>query len=427
MAGAGASGKLEAAVGACLQELAEGPVVRRCFQWIANRRRWIDERHLELCRIPAPTFQEQERAQWMRARFTELGWKAELDRAGNVVAALSFELRRYIAVTAHLDTVLAPRSPEEITVDGDGAFRGPGVADNGPGLAALLALAGALGELNGAGWDCPLLLVANVGEEGEGNLSGMRHLCRSAGLGSRIGAFLILDGPSIERITCRAVASRRFELSISGPGGHSWTDSGAANPVHALSRAIALFVDQHGNGIRPGTAGGDERTSFNFGVIEGGTSVNSIPCLARAKVDLRSESPGRVEEMVSRLTACLEKALEAENQRAGGARLSARIREIGCRPAGRLPEEAPLLRSLRAVDAWLGIRSYLDSASTDANIPLSLGMQAVSIGAGGEGGGAHTPAEWYHPRGREIGLKRILLAAALLWKTEGAAFARAGL
>lgn len=400
--------------------------MRRCFQWISSRRRWIDEHHLELCRIPAPTFQEQERAEWMLERFTELGWKAELDKAGNVVAALSFKPRHYIAVTAHLDTVLAPRSPEEITVDGGGAFRGPGVADNGAGLAALLALAGALGELGGSDWDCPLLLVANVGEEGEGNLSGMRHLCRPSGLGARIGAFLVLDGPSTERITCRAVASRRFELSISGPGGHSWTDSGAANPVHALSRAIALFLDQQSNGAWREPAGSDERAAFNFGVIEGGTSVNSIPSLARAKVDLRSEAPGRVDEMVSRLGACLEKALEAENPRAGGARLSARIREIGCRPAGRLPEDAPLLRSLRAVDAWLGIRSQLDSASTDANIPLSLGIQAVSIGAGGEGGGAHTPAEWYHPRGREIGLKRILLAAALLWKTEGTALAAVG-
>jgi acetylornithine deacetylase/succinyl-diaminopimelate desuccinylase-like protein len=426
MAGAGGSGKLETAAGACLRELAESAAVRRSFQWIASRRRWIDERHLELCRIPAPTFEEQERAEWMLARFVELGWKAELDKAGNVVAALSFKPRQYIAVTAHLDTVLAPRSADEITVDGDGAFRGPGVADNGAGLAALLALAGAVGELDGSDWDCPLLLVANVGEEGEGNLSGMRHLCRPSGLGARIGAFLILDGPSTDRITCRAVASRRFEILIQGPGGHSWSDSGAANPVHALSRAIALFLDRQGNGARREPATSDERTAFNFGVIEGGTSVNSIPALARAKVDLRSESPGRVEEMASLLGACLEKALEAENHRSGGARLSARIREIGYRPAGRLPLDAPLLGCLRAVDAWLGIRSQLDSASTDANIPLSLGMQAVSIGAGGEGGGAHTPAEWYHPRGREIGLKRILLAAALLWKIEGTALAVGG-
>jgi di/tripeptidase len=139
--------------------------------------------------------------------------------------------------------------------------------------------------------------------------------------------------------------------------------------------------------------------------------------VARAKVDFRSEAPARIDEMVALLGASVERAIEEENLRSTGGRLAAKIREIGWRPGGRLADDAPLLRHLRAVDAYLGIRSYTDSASTDANIPLSLGVQAVSIGAGGDGGGAHTPAEWYHPRGREIGLKRILLTLALLMRT----------
>jgi acetylornithine deacetylase/succinyl-diaminopimelate desuccinylase-like protein len=351
----------------------------------------------------------------MVARFAELGWKAETDRAGNVIASL-FPLRdrQFVALTAHLDTVLAPRMPDEITVAGDGTFRGPGVADNGAGLAALLAIAGALREVPPAGCRYQPLLIANVGEEGEGNLSGMRYLCRPSGLGSKIVAYLVADGPSTDRITCRAVASRRFEVVISGPGGHSWSDYGAANPVHALSRAITVFADRHRNG-----ASGAEKAAFNFGVIDGGASVNSIPSVARAKVDFRSEVLARIEEMVALLGASVERALEEENSRSAGGRLSAKIREIGWRPGGRLADDAPLLRHLRAVDAFLGIRSYTDSASTDANIPLSLGVQAVSIGAGGDGGGAHTPAEWYHPRGREIGLKRILLALALLMRSAG--------
>jgi tripeptide aminopeptidase len=413
MAGAGSKELVEAADVACVRDLAESGAWRKPLEWIALQRRWIDQKHLELCRIPAPTFQEQERAEWMLARFAELGWKAETDKAGNVIATLSsFRERQYVALTAHLDTVLAPRTPEEITVAGDGTFRGPGVADNGAGLAALLAVAGALGETSPAGWRRQPLLIANVGEEGEGNLSGMRYLCRPSGLGSKIAAFLVADGPSTDRITCRAVASRRFEVIISGPGGHSWSDYGVANPVHALSRAITLFADRHRNG-----APGAEKTAFNFGVIDGGASVNSIPSVARAKVDFRSEAPARIDEMVALLGASVERAIEEENLRSTGGRLAAKIREIGWRPGGRLADDAPLLRHLRAVDAYLGIRSYTDSASTDANIPLSLGVQAVSIGAGGDGGGAHTPAEWYHPRGREIGLKRILLTLALLMRT----------
>jgi acetylornithine deacetylase/succinyl-diaminopimelate desuccinylase-like protein len=415
MAGSGSKEGVEAADVARVRELAESGAWRKALEWLTAQRRWIDQKHLELCRIPAPTFQERERAEWMVARFAELGWKAETDRAGNVIASL-FPLRdrQFVALTAHLDTVLAPRMPDEITVAGDGTFRGPGVADNGAGLAALLAIAGALREVPPAGCRYQPLLIANVGEEGEGNLSGMRYLCRPSGLGSKIVAYLVADGPSTDRITCRAVASRRFEVVISGPGGHSWSDYGAANPVHALSRAITVFADRHRNG-----ASGAEKAAFNFGVIDGGASVNSIPSVARAKVDFRSEVLARIEEMVALLGASVERALEEENSRSAGGRLSAKIREIGWRPGGRLADDAPLLRHLRAVDAFLGIRSYTDSASTDANIPLSLGVQAVSIGAGGDGGGAHTPAEWYHPRGREIGLKRILLALALLMRSAG--------
>ncbi len=415
MAGAGGKELVEAADVARVRELAESGCWRKALEWVAAQRRWIDQKHLELCRIPAPTFQEQERAEWMLTCFAELGWRAETDKAGNVIATLSsFRERQYVALTAHLDTVLAPRMPEEITVAGDGTFRGPGVADNGAGLAALLAVAGALAEAPPTGCRRQPLLIANVGEEGEGNLSGMRYLCRPSGLGSRIAAFLVADGPSTDRITCRAVASRRFEVIIAGPGGHSWSDYGAANPVHALSRAITFFADSRRNG-----ASGGEKAAFNFGVIDGGASVNSIPSVARAKVDFRSEAPARVEEMVALLSVSVERALEEENSRSTGGRLTAKIREIGWRPGGRLADDAPLLRHLRAVDAYLGIRSYTDSASTDANIPLSLGVPAVSIGAGGDGGGAHTPAEWYHPRGREIGLKRILLALALLMAAPG--------
>jgi len=228
---------------------------------------------------------------------------------------------------------------------------------------------------------------------------------------------VVLDGPSTDHVTARAIASRRFEVAILGPGGHSWSDFGIGNPVHALSRAITLFTEQQTERLRAGRNG--SRLSFNFGVIEGGASVNAIPALARAKVDLRTERSEEMEEMADLLRSTVEKALSIENSRAEGPRLSARVREIGSRPGGRLPDGAPILNYLRAVDAFLGIRSRQDSASTDANIPLSLGRQAISIGAGGQGGGAHTPEEWYDPAGREIGLKRIYLLALLLARAAG--------
>jgi tripeptide aminopeptidase len=368
----------------------------------------VREQHLSLCRIPAPTFFEQKRAEWIAARLRTLGWDAKIDRAGNVVANLNAKRDApLVAITAHLDTVLAPRTPEDIKVSGDGKLLGPGVSDNGAGLSALLAIA-AVWQNAKPLEDLAPVLIANVGEEGEGNLSGMRYLCRP-GSNSKIKAFLVLDGPGTDRITSQALASRRFDVSITGPGGHSWSDYGIGNPVHALSRLITLFNDRV-----PLTG---PKSSFNFGLIEGGSSINSIPSEARAKVDLRSESAARIDEMAALLTTCVDEAIGVENGR-GTARVGAKIKEIGSRPGGELPAGSPILECLRAVDTHLGIRSHLDCSSTDANIPLSLGIPAVSIGTGGQGGGAHTPSEWYQPDGRELGLRRILLALCLLLTAE---------
>jgi tripeptide aminopeptidase len=395
----------------------ESSTGRACLDWFRRERNWINEQHVKLCRIPAPTFFEEKRALWMTEQFRVLGWEAKVDRAGNVLATLPGykDSTPAVAVTAHLDTVLAPRVPEDIKVLGEGRIAGPGVADNGAGLAGLLALA--------AAWKAspPVrdsvfapMLVANVGEEGEGNLSGMRYFCRQSA--ARVRAFLVLDGPGAEHITSRALASRRFELTVTGPGGHSWRDAGYGNPVHALSRAVTLFTAQ---APLLENAGDDHpRSSFNFGIFEGGSSINSIPSEARAKVDLRSESPQRIDTMATLLSASLEKAVETENARSesgrGAGRVAATIKEIGSRPSGELADDAPILEAARAVDAQLGIHSHLDCSSTDANIPLSLGLQAISIGAGGQGGGAHTTSEWYLAEGRDKGLRRVLLSLCAL-------------
>jgi len=390
--------------------LADTPPLRDALQWFVRQKQWINEQHLQLCRVPASTFFEQRRAEWMLGQFRALGCIARIDRGGNVIAHLQDNRTGpYVALTAHLDTVLAPRKDEEIYTTPDGRLHGPGVADNGAGLAALLAIAKVITSFPDLADDFRnLVFIANVGEEGEGNLSGMRYLCRQSSTGGRIQSFLILDGPNVDHVTSQALASRRFDVTISGPGGHSWSDYGFANPIHALARAIVSFSEQR----LP--SDGSPRSSYNFGVIEGGSSINSIPTTARTKVDIRSESPVKLDEIAALLTSTVERALEIENDRSTGGKVTAKIKEIGSRPGGRLADDAHILQAIRAVDSHLGIRSHLDCASTDANVPLSMGLPAVSIGAGGHGGGAHTPQEWFHPDGRELGLKRILLMLFLL-------------
>ncbi len=386
------------------------------LKFFSRERAWISERHLALCRVAAPTFFEQKRAEWIAAELDKLGCRVELDRAGNVVARVGEKCQPpYVALTAHLDTVLAPRTPEDIRVAPDGRFLGPGISDNGAGLAGLLAVAAAWqeGALRPEERSASLLIVANVGEEGEGNLSGMRYLCRQSPLAGEITNFVVLDGPGTDHITAHALGSRRFEINFNGPGGHSWSDQGTGNPVHALSTVIADFTASQSEASGP-------RASINFGLIEGGASINSIPSEARAKVDIRSESVERMDDLSELLTDAVERALAAENDRVArrklNGRVTAKIREIGSRPGGKLHESAPLLAAIRDVDAHLGLRSVMDCASTDANIPLSLGLPAISIGAGGQGGGAHTPAEWFHPDGREVGLRRVWLTLGHLLK-----------
>jgi len=401
-----------ALTGMNLSELAGHPGVRECLQFFTREKQWINEIHLQLCRVPAPTFMEQERAAWFLEQFRSYGCDASIDRAGNVLAA--FGSPPYVALTAHLDTVLAPRTKEDISVDADGRFRGPGVSDNGAGLAALLAIARAWkssGRLPES--IAGLLLVANVGEEGEGNLLGMRHLCGQSPLAKQIRSYVVVDGANTDHITNRALGSRRFEVTFSGPGGHSWSDFGVGNPVHALCRAVALFAEAR--------LDSGPKSSVNVGLIEGGSGVNAIAQAARCKVDIRSESNEKMDELVRALSSAVDRARDIENQRATGGKVAGKLKEIGSRPAAALPEDAAILRYVRAVDAHLGIRSRLNCSSTDANVPLSLGIPAIAIGGGGAGGGAHTAQEWFRPEGRDLGLKRILLVLLLLLRESGGA------
>jgi di/tripeptidase len=218
---------------------------------------------------------------------------------------------------------------------------------------------------------------------------------------------IALDGASIDYVTTAALASRRMEITIIGPGGHSWSDFGVPNPIDALARGIALFVKT--------PAPESPRTTFNIGSIEGGTSVNSIPATAAIKVDLRSEAEPEILKLETALRRSIQHGLDEEMQSArdrgavSGASLSIDIKVLGVRPGGELAENSPLLAAVQKADDYLGNRARIERSSTDANIPLSLGIPAIAVGAGGSSGGAHSLKEWYDPTGREIGMQRLLL------------------
>ena len=282
----------------------------------------------------------------------------------------------------------------------------PGACDNGAGLAGMLALAHALAESK-AELAVPLIFLGNVGEEGEGDLRGVRYFYQQDALAGRIAAHIVLDGAGSDSAVTQALGSRRFRVTVTGPGGHSFTDAGTPNPIAALVSALAVVAQT--------PLPEEPRTTLNLGTITGGTSVNSIPENAQATVDFRSTSSEQLSRLEAGLRCAVEDAVERWNSQAkpavahGRGLLNFNIDKIGDRPAAQLPAGSPMLDALRAVDRHLGLQTELRLGSTDANIPLSLGVPALSLGAGGDGGGAHTLAEWYSAKDRETGLKRVLL------------------
>jgi tripeptide aminopeptidase len=393
--------------------LAQLPAVRSSFAWFLSQEPQFASWQLELARIPAPPFGESARAEWLETRFRDLGLDSVYtDEVGNVFGVLPKAGPQYVSLSAHIDTVFPAGTPLNVRQQGSRLY-GPGVSDNGAGIAALLAIAAAvkLGKLSTV---LPIVFIANVGEEGEGDLRGMRHIFSDPRWKDSIGYSLVLDGAGSDTIVAEALGSRRFEVIVRGPGGHSWSDFGAPNPILVLARAIQSFTQT--------PVPSSPKTTFNIGVIRGGTSVNSIPESASMRVDIRSTSMPEMERLEAALRGELEMAVEGETRaserrnpaprRSSG--LSHEIVEIGNRPAGELARDAQLLKIIRAVDGHLGNVAQVQRASTDANIPLSLGREAIAIGGGGTGGGAHTLQEWFDATGRELGLKRILLAVLAL-------------
>ncbi|MGZ4842789.1 MAG: M20/M25/M40 family metallo-hydrolase [Candidatus Angelobacter sp.] len=391
-----------------IARIAEMRSVHAAFAYLHNQemefRRW----QRELTEIPAPPFGEAARSEWLRQRFTALGLEnVQVDDLGNVLGLLHGGLGApLIGISAHLDTVF-PQGTALQTREEANRLYAPGISDNAAGVTALLAIANALkrSQLKPA---TNILFIGNVGEEGEGNLRGMRHLFSASPWREAIHSLLVIDGAGTDTYVNQALGSRRFEITFRGPGGHSWSDFGVPNPIVLLSRALARFSE-----VR---APESPRTTYNVGVVSGGTSVNSIPESATARVDLRSASMEELQKLEDRLRECMAEAWREAplSHRSGELKVTLAIESIGDRPAAELPANARILQIVRAVDKHLRIESFPRLASTDANVPLSLGIEATTIGAGGDGGGAHTLREWFDCSNRDLGLKRILLVLLAL-------------
>ena len=382
-------------------KLSDNARVHAALDWFALNISWVNSQQARLTEIPAPPFQETQRAAAVKDLLTEIGLAVQTDKTGNVIGELRGPNEKEIVlVGAHLDTVFPAGTDVKVRHEGS-RLLAPGISDNGTGLTALLALARALRSAQ-IKPQRTILFAADVGEEGEGNLRGMRALVDA--YRSKLKAVVVLDGSATDYVTAKALASRRLEAVITGPGGHSWSDFGMPNPINALVRGSVRFINTKVP-VSP-------RTSFNIGQIEGGTSVNSIPFEARIKVDVRSESEDELTRLESALRECVAAGVRDEMDSARDrtkGKLEWKVELLGSRPGGELASDSPLLAALRAADEFVGNQSRVERSSTDANIPLSLGIDAIAIGAGGTGGGAHSLQEWYDPAGREAGLQRALL------------------
>ena len=396
-----------------ISRLAALPEVQSALQWFRDQEAEFARWQMELARIPAPPFGETARAAWVGEQFRALGIKeVGKDKIGNICGFRKGRRDSILSISAHLDTVFPANTPLNIRQQGTKLY-GPGIADNAAGVTALLAIVAAVENFNLPHQDS-LLFIGNVGEEGEGDLRGMRHIFSDSEWKDAIRTSLVLDGAGTDTIVAEALGSRRFEVIVRGPGGHSWSDFGAPNPIVALGHAIHIFSQT--------PVSSSPKTTFNIGVIRGGTSVNSIPESASMRVDIRSSSPAEIERIDLELKRAIDQSIQEEQSRSSQRRdqtnyrssLTAEMVPIGNRPGGELDSNARTLQIARAVDAYLGNSAQIQRASTDANIPISMGREAIAIGAGGNGGGAHTLQEWFDPAGRALGLTRILLIGLTL-------------
>jgi tripeptide aminopeptidase len=376
------------------------PRVRQALEHARQGEPQTIEDQIAICQIEAPPFKEQRRAEDYRRRLEALGLRnVRIDAEGNVIAERPGEPGEpVVVISGHLDTVFPEGT--DVTVKREGTtLRGPGIADDCRGLAVMLGMARALDQAQ-VRTRGTIVFVGTVGEEGPGNLRGVRHLFAQE-MRDRIDYFISVDGVGLG-LTKDAVGSHRYTVTFRGPGGHSYGDFGAPNPIHALGRAIAKISE-----FQVST---DPRVTFSVGIVEGGTSVNSIAMSAAMQVDMRSVDASALDALDARFQAAIRQALDEENARwLDGERLTVEVDTIGIRPAGSQPADAQIVRAASDAGEALGFQVPAVASSTDANIPISLGIPAVTIDGGGGGGGAHSLGEWFDTTDSHLGTQWALL------------------
>jgi tripeptide aminopeptidase len=373
--------------------LLQQPRVAAALDALRATNEWTLAQQIALCEIPAPPFKEATRAAEFRRRLEGLGYRGvRTDPEGNVIAERAGTSRTgpRVVLSAHLDTVFP--DTVDVTVRREGTrLRGPGIGDDCRGLATVLAVARVLNEtrLQTAG---TIVIVATVGEEGPGNLRGVRYLTDKRSTGG-MDYFISVDGAGLGLVSA-AVGSHRYRVTIKGPGGHSYGAFGIPNPIHALGRAIA--------GIAAIQVPTTPKTTFNVGSIEGGTSINSIAMAGVMEIDMRSESQVALDSLDARVRRAVQEGVDAEHQRwpGVGSRLTVEWKDVGKRPAAAQPDTLSIVRTATGMASALGFTTVPTASSTDANYPMSLGIPSITIDGGGEGGGAHALSEWYDD-GRE--------------------------
>jgi acetylornithine deacetylase/succinyl-diaminopimelate desuccinylase-like protein len=376
------------------------PKVRRALEYLQTTEPDTINDQIKACEIPAPPFQEGKRAEYFKQRFTELGLKnVRIDGIGNVIGERpGAGTGPTLVLAAHLDTVFPEGTDVKVKRDG-AVLAGPGIGDDCRGLAVILALARALDEakIETRG---TILFVANVGEEGLGDLRGVRHLFNNE-LKGKITHFISVDGTGLG-ITNTAVGVIRYRVTFHGPGGHSYGAFGLPSPVHALGRAIEK-ISRFQVPKQP-------KTTFNVGRVEGGTSVNSIAHTAWMEVDMRSVSAAELQKLEAEFKRATQQALDEENARGNASNtLTVEMKVVSQRPAGVTAADSPIVKSAMAADAALGIKTTLGASSTDSNIPISLGVPAITIDGGGVGRGAHSLDESFDTTMSHVGTQRALL------------------
>ena len=400
---------LSAVVKEAYNRFSSHPDVKKGLEFIKSDHENTVTEQKQLCAIPAPPFQEKNRAEDFRRRLAALGLReVQMDMEGNICGLLpGVGKGPKLLVAAHLDTVFPPGTDTTVK-ERDGKFYAPGISDDSRGLAALLSIIRAF-RASGIKTAGDVFYCGNVGEEGLGDLRGVKALFRDH---KDIDGFISIDGADADKITYLATGSHRYEITYKGPGGHSFSAFGLPSATHALGRAMAKIADLQ--------TPKEPKTTFTVGTIRGGTSVNSIAAEASMQMDMRSNAEKELMELEARFLEIVKKAAEEENARWGSDKMTVQMKLVGDRPAGSQPQEAIIVQAAWASAENVGLKPGLgEASSTDSNLPISLRIPAITVGGGGKEGGTHSPGEWFDPTEAYLGVQRIFLTIIGLAGLEG--------